>query len=102
MGGERPAFTGVVTCRVQSDLGFRVSGKVILRYVDTGQVVRKGQPLMEIDVTDYAHAITNQTQTVAAAKARADQAAADEVRYRGLLSPGAASPSTYNPLKPAP
>src|SRR5713226_6934910 len=89
-----PAFTGVVTCRVQSDLGFRVSGKVILRYVDTGQVVRKGQPLMEIDVTDYAHAITNQTQTVAAAKARADQAVADEVRYRGLVSTGAVSAST--------
>jgi hypothetical protein len=33
---------------------------------------------MQIDVTDYAHAITNQEQTVAAVKARADQAVADE------------------------
>ncbi|HEX8893908.1 MAG TPA: efflux RND transporter periplasmic adaptor subunit, partial [Terriglobales bacterium] len=39
-----PSFTGVVTARVQSDLGFRVPGKVIRRYVDTGQVVRQGQP----------------------------------------------------------
>src|SRR6267154_107985 len=47
-----PSFTGVVTARVQSDLGFRVSGQVIRRYIDTGQVVRKGQPLMQIDATD--------------------------------------------------
>jgi len=56
---------------------------------------------MQIDVTDYAHAITNQTQTVAAAKARAVRAAADEVRYRGLVSTGAASASTYDQVKAA-
>ena len=94
-----PSFTGVVTCRVQSDLGFRVSGKVIRRYIDTGQVVRKGQPLMQIDVTDYAHAITNQEQIVEAARARADQAVADESRYRGLVSTGAVSASTYDQVK---
>ncbi|HEY4047221.1 MAG TPA: efflux RND transporter periplasmic adaptor subunit [Acidobacteriaceae bacterium] len=92
-------FTGLVTARVQSDLGFRVFGKVIRRYVDTGQVVRKGQPLMQIDVTDYAFTITNQAQTVTAAKARADQAVADEARYRGLVSTGAVSASTYDQVK---
>ena len=96
-----PSFTGVVTARVQSDLGFRISGKVIRRYVDTGEVVRQGQPLMQIDVTDYAHAITNQAQTVAAAKAHADQAVADEERYRGLVSTGAVSASTYDQVKAA-
>src|SRR5258708_4329852 len=50
------AFTGVVTARVQSDLGFRVPGKVTERLVDVGQKVRAGQPLMRMDVTDYAHA----------------------------------------------
>src|SRR6266446_6766165 len=54
------SFTGVVTARVQSDLGFRVPGKVTKRLVDVGQVVRTGQPLMRIDITDYAHAITTQ------------------------------------------
>jgi len=39
------SFTGVVTARVQSDLGFRVPGKVTKRLVDVGQVVRTGQPL---------------------------------------------------------
>jgi len=94
-----PAFTGVVTARVQSDLGFRVPGKVTKRFVDVGQTVRAGQPLMRIDVTDYAHVITTQTQNVEAAKAKAVQAAADEARYRGLVSTGAVSASTYDQIK---
>ena len=95
------AFTGVVTARVQSDLGFRVPGKVTKRFVDIGQMVRAGQPLMRIDVTDYAHVITTQTQNVEAAKAKAQQAAADEARYRGLVSTGAVSASTYDQIKAA-
>ena len=51
-------YTGVVAARVQSDLGFRVPGKIIARLVDTGQLVRRGQRLMLMDATDYTHAIT--------------------------------------------
>jgi len=46
------AFTGVVAARVQGDLGFRVSGKVLERLVDTGQAVKRGQPLMRLDPID--------------------------------------------------
>ena len=95
------AFTGVVTARVQSDLGFRVPGKVTQRFVDVGQPVHTGEPLMRIDVTDYTHAITTQIQNVQAAKARAQQASADEVRYRGLVSTGAVSASNYDQVKAA-
>jgi multidrug efflux pump subunit AcrA (membrane-fusion protein) len=41
---ETESFTGVVTARVQSDLGFRVPGKVTKRFVDTGQKVHIGDP----------------------------------------------------------
>ena len=95
----RAPSPGVITARVQSDLGFRVPGKVTKRLVDVGQVVRTGQPLMRIDITDYAHAITTQAENVAAVKARAEQAAADEARYRGLVSTGAVSASTYDLIK---
>jgi RND family efflux transporter MFP subunit len=98
--GER-AFTGVVSARVQSNLGFRVPGKVIERLVDTGQAVREGQPLMRLDRTDYAHAITTQVGNVDAARARLQQAAADEVRYGGLVSSGAVSQSAYDQVKAA-
>jgi RND family efflux transporter MFP subunit len=98
----------VVTARVESALGFRVAGKMVRRLVDVGQTVQAGQRLMQIDITDYAHAITTQaenvtmqSENVAAAKVRADQAAADEVRYRGLVSTGAVSASTYDQIKSA-
>ena len=99
--GGSGSFTGAVTARVQSDLGFRVSGKVIRRMVDVGQTVVSGQPLMQIDITDYMHAITTQSENVAAARARADQAAADELRYRGLVRTGAVSASIYDQIKAA-
>jgi multidrug efflux pump subunit AcrA (membrane-fusion protein) len=35
------AFTGVVVARTQSDLGFRVQGKILERLVDTGQTVKR-------------------------------------------------------------
>ncbi len=35
------SFTGTVAARVQGDLGFRVSGKVLERLVDAGQTVRR-------------------------------------------------------------
>ena len=98
--GEQ-AFTGVVSARVQSNLGFRVSGKVIERFVDSGQGVHQGQPLLRLDRTDYTHAVTAQVGTVGAARARLQQAAADEERYRGLVSSGAVSQSSYDQVKAA-
>ena len=98
--GER-AFSGVISARVQSNLGFRVSGKVIERLVDSGQVVHQGQPLMRLDRTDYTHAITAQVGNVDAARARLQQAAADEARYSGLVSSGAVSRSAYDQVKAA-
>jgi multidrug efflux pump subunit AcrA (membrane-fusion protein) len=100
-GSSNRAFTGVVAARVQSNLGFRIAGKVIERLVDTGQPVRKGQPLMRLDRTDYAHAITGQTGSVDAARARMLQASADEERYRGLVDSGAVSKSAYDLAKAA-
>ena len=99
--GADPAFTGVVSARVQSNLGFRVPGKITSRLVDTGQFVRAGQLLMTIDRTDYVHAITARAETVTAAKAKAVQAAADEARYRGLVKSGAISASIYDQIKAA-
>lgn len=93
------AFTGVVTARVISDLGFRVGGKVVERLVDTGQVVKAGQPLMRIDNNDLDLAIAAKDQAVFAAKARLIQAAADEVRYHNLYPTGATSKESYEKAK---
>ncbi len=95
------SFTGIVAARVQSDLGFRVSGKVLERLVDTGQAVKRGQPLMRMDPTDLRLAARAQDQAVAAATARARQTADDEARYRALVSAGAVSRSAYDQVRAA-
>jgi RND family efflux transporter MFP subunit len=100
VGGDGQ-YTGVVGARIQSDLGFRVSGKVIERLVDTGQRVTKGQALMRMDPTDYTHALVAQTGNVGAARARWIQAAADERRNFGLVETGAISQSAYDQVKAA-
>ncbi|MBW0447206.1 efflux RND transporter periplasmic adaptor subunit [bacterium M00.F.Ca.ET.228.01.1.1] len=99
--GESRSFTGVVGARVQSDLGFRVQGKVIERLVDAGQTVKRGQPLMRIDPIDLGLQAHSQQELVNAAQARATQTADDEARYRDLVAAGAVSASTYEQLKAA-
>lgn len=97
--GTARSFTGVVVARVQSDLGFRVPGKVLERLVDTGQTVTRGQPLMRLDPSDLGLQAQAQEQAVAAAVARAKQTADDEVRNRDLVSAGAISASAYDRIK---
>lgn len=99
--GSNREFTGVVGARVQSDLAFRVAGKVVARLVDAGQVVHRGQPLMRIDPTDYALAAQASAGNVAAIRARAAQTSADEARYRDLVAAGAISASAYDQAKAA-
>jgi RND family efflux transporter MFP subunit len=100
-GPSERAFTGVVTARVQSNLGFRVPGKVIQRLVNIGDFVRRGQALMRIDRNDLALAIAAKDAAVASAKARAIQTAADEGRYRTLLDAGVATRQNYDQVKAA-
>lgn len=100
-GPASRSFTGTVAARVQSDLGFRVSGKVLVRLVDAGQAVKRGQPLMRIDPADLKLAAAAQEQAVAAARARAQQTAEDEARYRDLRGTGAVSVSAYDQSKAA-
>jgi len=95
------SFTGIIAARVQSDLGFRVPGKVLERLVDTGQTVKRGQPLMRIDPTDLRLVTRAQEEAVAAAKARARQTSQEESRYRDLVATGAVSRSAYDKTKAA-
>ncbi|MUI52398.1 efflux RND transporter periplasmic adaptor subunit, partial [Pseudomonas aeruginosa] len=95
------AFTGIVAARVQSDLGFRVSGKVLQRLVDTGQTVKRGQVLLRLDPIDLQLAAHAQREAVTAARARAQQASDDEARYRALRGTGAVSASAYDQYKAA-
>src|SRR3954469_15793709 len=95
------SFSGIVSARVQSDLGFRVPGKVLERFVDAGQTVKRGQALMRIDSTDLRLAMRAHEETVASAKTRARQATDDEARYRQLVSANFVSASAYDRVRAA-
>jgi RND family efflux transporter MFP subunit len=99
-GSER-GFTGVIAARVQSNLGFRVAGKIVERLVDAGQQVKAGQPLMRIDDTDLRLALTAKRNAVTAARAIAVQAEPDERRYAKLLNDGWTTRQRYEQAKAA-
>ncbi|RMI05761.1 efflux RND transporter periplasmic adaptor subunit (plasmid) [Sinorhizobium meliloti] len=101
-GRAERAFTGTIAARVQSNLGFRVPGKIVERLVDVGQQVKAGQVLMRIDETDLRLALTAKRNAVAAARAVLVQAIADERRYATLVKGGvAATPQRYEQAKAA-
>src|SRR6476660_2609959 len=51
---EKPerSFVGTIRPRIESDLGFRVAGKVAKRLVEVGQTVEIGQALATLDEVD--------------------------------------------------
>lgn len=95
------AFTGTVTARVQSNLGFRVGGKIQQRFVDVGQRVKKGMPLMSMDPVDLKLTAEAQAAGVEAARAKHIQAVADEVRLARLVKADVISPRDYDVAKAA-
>jgi RND family efflux transporter MFP subunit len=92
-------FTGVIAAKVQSNLGFRVAGKIVERLVNAGQQVKAGQPLMRIDDTDLRLALTAKRNAVTAARASFTQLDADEQRYARLLKNGWVSQQRYEQAK---
>jgi RND family efflux transporter MFP subunit len=95
----RRSFTGIVMARVESSLGFRVSGKVVERLVDVGETVRQGQPLLRLDDVDLGLALRAKQNAVISAKAALARSEADEQRFARLLAAGAASRQLYDQAK---
>jgi multidrug efflux pump subunit AcrA (membrane-fusion protein) len=46
------SFVGTIKPRIETDMGFRVPGKVAKRLVEVGQTVDVGQPLATLDEVD--------------------------------------------------
>jgi RND family efflux transporter MFP subunit len=79
-------YAAEVKARVETRLGFRVGGKVLVRQVEAGQRVKAGQVLAEIDPQDYALAAQAAQAQVVGARSQRDLAAADFKRYEALLA----------------
>jgi RND family efflux transporter MFP subunit len=98
---EARAYTGVVRARYETDLGFRVAGKIIERSVNIGDRVSKDQVLARLDPNDYRLAVDSTEAELAAAKSTLAQVAADEQRFQTLLTEHWVSPAAYEQKKAA-
>lgn len=94
-------YTGIVEARFQSDLGFRVSGKILERMVSEGQKVRKGDVLLRLDPRDLDLSVAAQQANVEVAQARFIQAKAEEARHAQLLISSAVSRQEYERTREA-
>jgi RND family efflux transporter MFP subunit len=95
-GTQQSAYTGVVAARTESDLGFRVGGKVIERKVDPGQHVSRGDTLLVLDIGDFELALRSARNRVNAAQAQLRQRRDDANRYQRLASTGAVSRQIFD------
>jgi RND family efflux transporter MFP subunit len=78
------SFVGTIRPRIESDLGFRVAGKVSKRLVEIGTRVDIGQPLATLDEIDLRLQVEQAEAEHRAAAGVLAQARAAEVRAAGL------------------
>jgi len=92
----RNTFTGTLQSRYQSALGFRVSGKIIERMVETGDRVQQGQVLMRLDPEDWELYLKVAESDLAASRSQLNQIEREEARFRELRATGSASQSDHD------
>ncbi|XUY29211.1 efflux RND transporter periplasmic adaptor subunit [Agrobacterium sp. rho-8.1] len=82
------ATTGQISARVQSDLSFRVSGRITERLVDVGDRVKSGQILARIDPQEQQADLQVAIASLESAKAQQTQAQQAYDRQQSLLATG--------------
>src|SRR5216684_4017906 len=82
------SFVGTIKPRIETDMGFRVPGKVAKRLVEVGQTVDVGQPLATLDEVDLKLQAEQSEAEFRAATGVLAQAAAAEQRAKDLRAKG--------------
>ena len=77
-------LAGEIQPRYESQLGFRVGGKLIARKVEVGTLVKRGQVLMQLDPLDLQLAQSQAKAAVSANESTLALTKADLDRYREL------------------
>ena len=77
-------YSGEIKARYEADLAFRVSGKLTKRLVDSGDRIKVGQTIANVDTTDLNLAIQSAEANVRTALSAQATAQADFERNRDL------------------
>jgi len=92
-------YAGEVRPRYESNLGFRVAGKIEARFVNVGDRVKKGDRLMRLDPEDLALNESASRATVIAQEAQFAVEKADFERYSKLAETGFISRAEFDRQK---
>src|SRR5438132_214140 len=95
------SFVGTIKPRIETDMGFRVPGKVAKRLVEVGQTVDVGQPLATLDEVDLKLQAEQAEAELRAATGVLAQAAAAETRAKELRAKGWATDAQLDQAKAA-
>ena len=94
--GRVLTYSGVVRARVESAVGFRVSGKIVERRVNIGDRLDAGQVIARLDDTDLKLAEGSAKSTLNAARTRRDVASINLERAKPLLPKGFISKAAFD------
>lgn len=87
---------GEISPRQETDIAFRVAGKLVSRLVDVGAVVAAGQLLARLDEQDFLNNQRSARASVDSAEAVLTEAKAAEERQRQLLANGTTTRANYD------
>ena len=93
------SFVGTIKPRIETDMGFRVPGKVAKRLVEVGQTVDIGQPLATLDEVDLKLQAEQAEAEFRAATGVLAQAGAAEQRAKDLRAKGWATDAQLDQAK---
>jgi RND family efflux transporter MFP subunit len=94
-------FVGVVRARYETDLGFRVAGKMVSRVINVGDRVHVGDVVARLDPQDLKLQVESAEAEFAAATSSLQQAASDLERYTTLKTHGWTSIADFDRKKAA-
>ena len=91
-----PTQVGEIRSHSESDLGFKIAGRMVERLVDLGDVVHKGDVLARLDEQDEQNHLIAAKAELASAQATLVQAEAEEQRQSTLLKSGWSTQARYD------
>ena len=100
-GTAQSGFAGIVEPRYQTDLGFRVLGRIISRSANVGDLVKAGTRLATLDPLILGLAARSSQADLAKAQSDLTNAAATETRLKTLLAQKSASQADFDTAQAA-
>lgn len=93
---DEVSLIGDIEAQVQSDISFRVSGRIVERLVDVGDHVTPDQVLARVDGKEQRIALDTATAALASAQAQLQQSEATFQRQKTLITSNATSQSSLD------